>query len=73
MPDLAWDNSTRTFSCSVKSGASNFYFWSSGKKFIKTTTQSIVVDATEYEYGIQSFDVVVTNQYEDPDKSVKGV
>jgi len=38
--------------------AGDEYLWSTGE-----TTQSIVVDATEYEYGIQSFDVVVTNQY----------
>ncbi|RLA69548.1 MAG: hypothetical protein DRG30_10095, partial [Epsilonproteobacteria bacterium] len=43
MPELGWDDATRAFSCSIKSGASDFYFWAHGKKFTKTTTQSVVI------------------------------
>lgn len=38
--------------------AGNEFLWSTGE-----TTQSIVVDAADYEYGTETFSVVVTNQY----------
>ena len=63
LPDISWNNSTRTVSFSVKSGSSNFYFWASGKVFVKTTTQSVVIptgtSTTYYVY----FDNSGTVQY----------
>jgi len=52
LPDLAWNDSTRTFTCSVQSGESNFYFWTDGHKHTKTTTQSIVIPDTTDTYYI---------------------
>lgn len=52
MPDLAFDSVTRTFSCSVKGAASNFYFWAHGKKITKTTTQSVVIPDVTGTYYI---------------------
>jgi len=52
MPDIAFDNSTRTFSCSVKTGQPSFYFWADDKKITKTTTQSIQLLNTTGTYYI---------------------
>ena len=38
--------------------AGDNYLWSTGE-----TTQTIVVNAADYEYGIETFSVVVSNQY----------
>ena len=38
--------------------AGDNYLWSTGE-----TSQTIVVDAADYEYGIETFAVIVTNQY----------
>ncbi len=43
LPDISFDNPTRTFSASVQSGQSEFHFWSHNKKIVKTTTQSVVI------------------------------
>ena len=52
LPDLAFNNTTRTFSVSVKSGQSSFHFWVDNKKVIKTTTQSVVISITTGTYYI---------------------
>ncbi len=62
VPDIAFDNGTRTFSVSVKSGESSFHFWVNNKKVIKTTTQSIVIPDTTGTYYIV-FDNTGTLQY----------
>lgn len=51
-PDLAWNDGTRTFSCSVKSGQASFHFWTSGIKITKTTTQSVVIPDITGSYYI---------------------
>ncbi len=51
MPDLAFDQGTRTVSVSVKGGESEFVFWTDGKKHTKTTTQTVVLpDTTAFYY-----------------------
>ncbi len=40
---LSWVSGTRTVSLAVKSGESNFWYWTLGKKVTKTTTQSCVI------------------------------
>ncbi len=62
LPDLAWDDATRTLTLSVKSGSSNFYFWSNGKKFTKTSSESIVIPDTTGTYYIY-YDSTGTLQY----------
>ncbi|MDP8268271.1 MAG: hypothetical protein P9L97_06030 [Candidatus Tenebribacter davisii] len=66
LPDLAFNNSTLTFSCSVKSGQSSFHFWADDKKIIKTTSQSVVIpDITGTYYII--FDTTGTLIYVNQD------
>jgi len=62
LPDLAFSNSTRTFTASVKSGESNFYFWVDSHKFIKTTSQTVVLPDTTGTYYIY-FDTSGVMQY----------
>ena len=62
MPDLDFDNSTRTLTVSVKSGSSDFYFWAGGKKFIKTTSQTVSIPDTTDTYFIY-FDTLGVLQY----------
>jgi len=50
MGDLSWNNSTRTMTISPKSGESDFHFWSKGKKFSKTSSQSIQIPDTTGAY-----------------------
>jgi len=52
LPDLAFNNGTRVFTVSVKSGSSNFSFWTTGKKVVKTTSQTVTVDNTTGTYYI---------------------
>jgi len=50
-PDLSWDDSTRTFTFSVKAGSPDFHFWADGKKVIKTASESIqIADVTGSYY-----------------------
>jgi len=62
MPDLAFDNSTRTLTVSVKSGSSDFYFWAGGYKHTKTTSQTVVLPDTTDSYFCY-FDVSGVLQY----------
>ena len=41
MGDPSADEPTRTFSYAVKSGQSSFHFWAGGRRFTKTTTQTV--------------------------------
>jgi len=41
---------TRTFSHAVKAGEAEFYFWSGGTQFVKTTTQTVVFPDTTGTY-----------------------
>lgn len=52
LPDLTFNTTTRTLSVSVKSGSSNFYFWSNGKKITKTTTQTVIIPDTTSTYYV---------------------
>ena len=52
LPDLSFTDGTRTFSASVKSGQPNYYFWVDSKKYIKTTTQTVVVPDVTGTYYI---------------------
>ena len=56
-PDLSWDDATRTFTVSVKSGSPDFHFWVKNKKVIKTASESIQIpDVTQYGYVIYDND-----------------
>ena len=49
----SYTEATRTFSLAVKGGEAEFHFWAGGKKFVKTSTQSVVwpdVSGTYYFY-----------------------
>ncbi len=51
-PDLYFNSTTRTFSCSVKSGQATFHFWVLSQKVVKTTTQSVVIPNVTGTYYI---------------------
>jgi len=40
---ISYDNSTKTFTIAVKSGQSSFSFWCGGKKFTKTSSESVAL------------------------------
>jgi len=53
MGTITWTEGTRTFSLEPKAGQSEFHFWSGGKFFSKTSTESLVipdVGGTYYVY-----------------------
>jgi len=52
LPDLAFNNNTRTFSAAVKDGQSSFHFWVDDKKVIKTETQSVIIPPVTNTYYI---------------------
>ena len=52
MPDVTFDDSTRTISVAVKSGSSNFYFWTNNVKITKTTTQTVTIPDVTGAYYI---------------------
>jgi len=62
LPDLSFIEGTRTFNVSVQNGESNFYFWVNNHKYIKTTTQSVVIPDTTDTYYIY-FDNLGVLQY----------
>lgn len=65
-PDLAFDNSTRSFSCSVKSGQTSFHFWVDDMKVVKEETQSVIIpDVTGTYYIIFDTDGELTYTTED--------
>lgn len=52
MPDITFVDSTRTLSVAVKGGQDSFSFYTNGKKFTKTETETIIVPATSGTYYI---------------------
>ena len=43
MGTITWVEATRTFTIAVKAGENSFHFWSGGKLFVKTASESIVI------------------------------
>lgn len=65
IPELAFDDTTRVFTASIKSGSSDFYFWCSGLKFSKTSSESVTipdVTGTYYTYFDNSGTLQYVNQ-----------
>jgi len=52
MPDLAFNDSSRTLTVSPKSGQASFKFWAKGKNFVKDTVQSIQIPDISGTYAI---------------------
>ena len=61
VPDITFNDSTRTFIASVKAGQSDFSFWTNSKKFTYTTSQEVVIpDITDTYYIVFDQDGVLT-------------
>ena len=52
MGTITWVEGTRTFSIAPKAGQSEFHFWSGGKMFRKTSSESVVVPTASGTYYI---------------------
>jgi len=50
MPDVTFTSGTRTIDVAVKGGQSSFGFWANNTKYLKTTTQSVVLPAVTGAY-----------------------